>query len=227
MSSVLIPELGASVSFVRNPRARRYVLRVTDRAEIRCTVPRRGNLAEAARFIQAHVDWIRKQLEKRRANPPAPRHWSDGHEILFRGESARIAFDAMDGVVRFADQIIPHRVAVADLRPVVERRLRTLAAKEFPLRVLELAAQHGLRVTRVSVRAQRSRWGSCSRTGAISLNWRLIHAPTFVRDYVIVHELMHLRQMNHSDKFWAEVARAFPRWREAEAWLKGHGPLIR
>lgn len=226
--TLALPELGATVTFVRNPRARRYVLRVASNSELRCTVPRRGNLVDAARFIETSKDWITKQLAKRRAAPPSPpRHWHNGHEILFRGATVRLEFSDDDGVVRFADQIIPHRAADEDLRPLVERRLRLLATREFPPRVLELAAQHGLCVQRVSVRAQRSRWGSCSHSGTISLNWRLIHAPDFVRDYVIVHELMHIRQMNHSDRFWDEVARAFPNWREAEAWLKRHGPLIR
>ena len=70
------------------------------------------------------------------------------------------------------------------------------------------------------MRAQKTRWGSCSARGTISLNWRLIHAPPFVRDYLIVHELMHRRQMNHSARYWKLVADAFPRWQEAEAWLK-------
>lgn len=228
MPSVLIPELGAAVTFVRSPRARRYILRVPSHDEIRCTVPRRGNLAEAARFVQENVAWIESQLAKRRsAPPPAPHHWHHGHEILFRGEAAKIDFDHADGVVRFADQVIPHRGAGDDLRPLIERRMRAIASREFPPRVHELAAMHGLRVSRVSVRAQRSRWGSCSHSGTISLNWRLVQAPAFVRDYVIVHELMHIRHMNHSDRFWNAVAMAFPEWKPAEAWLKRHARLLR
>ena len=80
----------------------------------------------------------------------------------------------------------------------------------------------GISVRRVSVRNQRSRWGSCSRRGTISLNWRLIQTPVFVRDYVILHELAHLRQMNHSARFWREVARLCPDFQIAEAWLKRH-----
>jgi predicted metal-dependent hydrolase len=78
----------------------------------------------------------------------------------------------------------------------------------------------------VLVRNQRTRWGSCSARRTISLNWRLIQTPPFVRDYIIVHELMHLREMNHSQRFWHQVARAYPRWREAEAWLKQHRRLL-
>ena len=81
-------------------------------------------------------------------------------------------------------------------------------------------------VKHVTVRNQRSRWGSCSGTGTISLNWRLVQTPDSVRDYIIYHELAHLREMNHSDRFWARVAETCPGWREAERWLKRHGSLV-
>jgi predicted metal-dependent hydrolase len=100
---------------------------------------------------------------------------------------------------------------------------RALAVCELTQRTLELAAQVGEQINRVSIRNQRSRWGSCSLRRTISLNWRLIQTPPFVVDYIILHELMHLRQMNHSRRFWAEVEKVCPAWREAEAWLRRHG----
>lgn len=102
-------------------------------------------------------------------------------------------------------------------------QVREVAAEELPARCLELAARHGLAVTRVSIRNQRSRWGSCSSRGSIALNWRLVLMPAFVSDYIILHELMHMRQPNHSRAFWREVATVCPDWREAERWLKTHG----
>jgi predicted metal-dependent hydrolase len=80
---------------------------------------------------------------------------------------------------------------------------------------------------RVVIRNQRSRWGSCSRRGTISLNWRLVQTPVFVRDYIILHELAHLKVMNHSKRFWKEVARLCPEYREAETWLKRNSDLLR
>ena len=84
-----------------------------------------------------------------------------------------------------------------------------------------------IRVQRVTVRNQRSRWGSCSRRGTISLNWRLVQTPEFVRDYIVLHELAHLREMNHSPRFWREVARLCPNFAEAEKWLKANAALLR
>ena len=91
-----------------------------------------------------------------------------------------------------------------------ERHLHPLAAVELPPKAFLHAQQHGLQVNRVSVRNQKSRWGSCSRCGSISLNWRLIQAPEFVLTHLILHELMHMKQMNHSPKFWREVEAVCP-----------------
>jgi predicted metal-dependent hydrolase len=110
-----------------------------------------------------------------------------------------------------------------DVSPEVERELRERAKRDLPVRLLELAAAHGLHVSRVSVRNQQWRWGSCSRGGHICLNWRLVDMPHAVCDYVMIHELMHLRRMDHSPRFWALVAAACPDYQAARAWLRRHG----
>ena len=132
----------------------------------------------------------------------------------------------LKSAVRLGGELIPVGDPAADLRPAIETHLRTLAAKELPARTLEFAALHHLSVSHVTVRAQRSRWGSCSFKGVISLNWRLIQTPPFVSDYIILHELMHLRQMNHSARFWREVERACPDYRKAKLWLKENPGLL-
>lgn len=100
---------------------------------------------------------------------------------------------------------------------------RGRAIDELPPVLLALAEKHGITVTRVSIRSQRSRWGACSATGSITLNWRLILVPDFVREYVMIHELMHRRELNHSTRFWGHVRRACPRYREARQWLLTEG----
>ena len=95
----------------------------------------------------------------------------------------------------------------------VQREARVQARRELPPRLLELARELGLTVTKVSVRNQKWRWGSCSRRGHICLNWRLVQMPDAVRDYVLIHELMHLRRLDHSPKFWKLVAEACPDYR--------------
>jgi predicted metal-dependent hydrolase len=110
----------------------------------------------------------------------------------------------------------------ASLAPEAERALRVRAACELPARLLELAARLGLSVSRISVRNQRWRWGSCSPRGHICLNWRLVLMPDAVRDYVMIHELMHLRRLDHSARFWKLVAAACPDYQSARQWLRAH-----
>jgi predicted metal-dependent hydrolase len=214
--------------FVRNRRARRYILRLRPDGTARVTVPRGGALAEAKRFAERNAAWLENQLLRQALRPVRPETWPAGTEILFRGDRVRLeaGADGESGVVRFGSEAVTVADANGDLRPVVERHLRQLAARELPPRVLELAALHNLPVRRVTVRNQRSRWGSCSRRGTISLNWRLVQAPGFVRDYLVLHELAHLKEMNHSRRFWGEVARLCPDFREAERWLKQHSILL-
>lgn len=107
------------------------------------------------------------------------------------------------------------------------RRLRQLARHVLPPRLMELAAHHQLTVTRVSIRNQRSRWGSCGRDGHVCLNWRLVQMPDWVRDYVLIHELMHLRRMDHSPQYWALVAAACPEYQAARQWLRANGRGLR
>lgn len=111
---------------------------------------------------------------------------------------------------------------------VEERRaFRQRAQTELPPRLLALAAQHGLSVAKVTVRNQRTRWGSCGRDGHITLNWRLVLMPESVREYVLIHELMHLRRLDHSPEYWRLVASACPGYRDARKWLRVHGPGLR
>jgi predicted metal-dependent hydrolase len=121
-----------------------------------------------------------------------------------------------------AKQLLKQHARPAVVHPD-EPALRRRAVKELPGELLALAAVHGVIVTRVSIRNQRSRWGACSSTGSITLNWRLMLVPPFVREYVMIHELMHRREMNHSKRFWRHVAGACPQFQEARKWLRAEG----
>ncbi len=110
--------------------------------------------------------------------------------------------------------------------PEAIEELKQQAAIELPPRLRRLAAHHGLVVSRISVRNQRSRWGSCSPSGHICLNWRLMLMPDAVRDYVLIHELMHLRRLDHSRHFWRLVAHACPWFEDARSWLRENRYLL-
>ena len=222
---VVVDGQSVPLLFVRNLRARRYVLRLRPDGTARVTVPRGGSEAMARQFAEKHTDWLRRQLQRVAARPPGKAVWPVGAAIFYRGE--KVLLTGSSNGVSFAEQTARLAQNEADCRPAIERHLRQLAAVELPPRVLHFAQLHGLSVQRVTVRDQKSRWGSCSRRGTISLNWRLIQTPAFVTDYIILHELMHLRQMNHSRKFWQEVERVCPEFRVAEKWLKTHGRSLR
>jgi len=111
--------------------------------------------------------------------------------------------------------------------PQDNEAVRARAREELPALLMGWAARLGLTVTSVEVRNQRTRWGSCGHNGRICLNWRLLLMPDWVRDYVLVHELLHLRRMDHSPRYWALVAGAYPGYREARAWLRINGPSLR
>ena len=111
----------------------------------------------------------------------------------------------------------------AGVPPEREAELRERAKQELIPRLHALATEHGLSFSRVTIRNQRSRWGSCSRRGAIALNYRLVLMPREVADYVLIHELMHLKEQNHGRRFWRLVEAACPAFRDAERWLRTDG----
>lgn len=227
--SLVVNGQNVPLRLVPNRRARRYVLRLRPDGVARVAIPRGGSAAEARRFAERNIAWLERQLHRLATQPRGPQPWPAGTEILFRGELVRLHLSADESTARvqFATEDVPIQDPSADLRREVERHLWRMAARELSERVLILAREHGRQVRRITVRNQRSRWGSCSRRGTISLNWRLIQAPPQVRDYIILHELAHLKEMNHSRRFWAEVARLCPNYEEAERWLKRHSALLR
>ena len=115
---------------------------------------------------------------------------------------------------------------VQTLAPEALAQLTEQAARTLPPLVEAWAQRIGVRYGRITIRRQRSRWGSCSKAGNLSFNCLLMLCPQEVVEYVVVHELCHRKQMNHSPAFWAEVARILPQWRAQERWLKTHGTEI-
>jgi predicted metal-dependent hydrolase len=204
-------------------RARRYILRVRPDGTLRVTVPRGGSRREAEAFVALNQKWIERERQRVGAEH-APVQWHAGSEILLRGAAVPIlvARDGQRLVIAYGDRRFVTSDSL-DLRAAIETDLKQLARVELIPRLHELAAAHGLSVAAVTIRNQRSRWGSCARNGNIALNFRLVQMPQPIRDYVLIHELMHLRQQNHSRRFWRLVEAACPAFRDAERWLRTSG----
>ncbi|WP_231863551.1 M48 family metallopeptidase [Cephaloticoccus capnophilus] len=223
-----------AIRFERSVRARHYRLTLRRDGTALVTIPAHGSQRAAEKFAAQHAEWLARARERQAQRPQVPTVWALGTAVLWRGKPCeiRVASAAELGSSKWRVQLSLggelFRVATlaGDLRPTLEAHFARIARAELPLRTAELAASVGLAVRRVTVRDQRSRWGSCSSRGTISLNWRLVQTPAFVRDYIIYHELMHLKEMNHSARFWARVEEVCSVWREAEAWLKQNASLL-
>jgi predicted metal-dependent hydrolase len=215
------------LEFIRNARARHYILRLTPEGIARVTIPWGGSKTQAHAFARTKTDWLARQLHRvNRRRQVAD--WKPGSKLLYRGEWERIDVRIDHGRQRvaFGDQSFVLRNDEKDLKHAIEKRLRALAEHEIPALVFAAARNHGVEISQVQIRNQRSRWGSCSSRGTISLNWRLVQIPDSVRDYLIIHELMHVREMNHSARYWQHVAEACPDYQQAERWLDTHSELL-
>jgi hypothetical protein len=210
--------------FVRQRRARHYILRLRDDGVVRVTVPWHGSRAEAEKFLIARREWIAREWHRRELAARSRRGpWRAGTLVPLGGAEVPLAVTPAGGRFRVSfagESLTVTALEAGNLRGRVEAHLRRLAARELPSRLSDLARLHGFAVSAVSVRNQRTRWGSCSPSGRISLNWRLIQAPPAVCDYVLLHELTHLRHPNHSARFWRELARVCPHHAEARRWLR-------
>ena len=218
----------AEIVFERSHRARNYRLTLRRDGIAVATIPARGSEREARRFVEMHREWLERARARQQRRPRAADVWTPGTHVLWRGEMTeiRIAASGERPQVCLAADVFRVPRFEGDLRPTLEAHFARRARIELPARAWELAAVVGVEVKHVTVRNQRSRWGSCSANGTISLNWRLVQTPDSVRDYIIYHELMHLREMNHSARFWACVEEVCPGWRDAERWIKRNGSLL-
>ena len=216
------------IIFVRSMRAQHYRLTLRKDSVGVVTIPGRGSEREARRFAEEHQDWLQRARSRQAGKPRGATLWTLGTHVLWRGEMTEIrpASDGARPTVCLAADVFRVPALAGDLRPTLEAHFVRRGKVELPGRTWELAAETSMNVKQVTVRNQRTHWGSCSAGGTISLNWRLVQTPDPVRDYIIYHELMHLREMNHSDRFWARVEEVCPAWREAERWLKRNGSLL-
>ena len=212
----------------RHAQARRYTLRIrATTREIMLTMPPRGSLKEARAFAERNGAWIAARLERLPSSVP----FADGTSLPLRGAEHRIVHrHGTRGTVWTEIEGEERLLCVAGEAPHVSRRVRDFLKREAK-RDLEVASRRAaaaldVRIKRVSIRDQSSRWGSCSTTGVLSYSWRLIMAPPFVLDYLAAHEVAHMIEMNHGGAFWRLVARICPDMDKAKAWLNAHGAKL-
>jgi predicted metal-dependent hydrolase len=220
---------GRAVPYRLQQDARRRRLSITvDERGLRAGAPRAASRSEIESFIHTHSTWVLNKLDDI-ARASVPRHLSlrDGLRLPVLG--SEIALRVLPGPNRhrwIADTLVLEARPGADLAPIARRALQKRALAHLTDRLHHFAPQLGVSVPAVGLSAARTRWGSCSSRSGIRLNWRLIHLPPHLGDYVAIHELAHLREMNHSPRFWALVASLYPDWKAARAELKSAAPRI-
>jgi predicted metal-dependent hydrolase len=206
----------------RSKRARRVRVNVRDHIDVEVVLPAHAPEKAAAAAVRELSPWIERRLSE--------------------GRRALALLAERDGTVPYLGtplELVPqpgrtraHRngerlfVPVGDYRPAVERLYRRLARAEVAKRLDDTVGQIGASYSGLSIRAQSTRWASCSAKGAMSFNWRLLLAPEPVLDYVVWHEVCHLEIRDHSPRFWALVQSRCPGWREQRDWLRRYGTTL-
>jgi predicted metal-dependent hydrolase len=206
----------------RSDRARR--VRVTvDQRGVEVVLPRRAPEREAVAAIMELRPWIERrvaELERARAAIAAR-----GDSVPYLGAVLRLV--PQRGRTRAhrrgGELLVPEGAAQG---PAIERFYRRAAHAEVGSRLDRACAQVGTRYSGLQIRGQRTRWASCSRSGAMSFNWRLLLGPEPVLDYVVWHEVCHLEVLDHSPRFWALLAERCPDYREHVRWLRRHGATL-
>lgn len=217
-----------SVTIRHNPRARRLIIRVhPSTGEVTVVAPSRRALDHALDFAKQEAAWIKRRLAK----VPRTVELALGAVVLFRGEEHLVTAGARGPAPVWIEEADGARfIRVSGRAEHASRRLFDFFKREartaLAARTVELAARIGARPARITVRDTQSRWGSCSTERSLSYSWRLVLAPAFVLDYVVAHEVAHLKHMNHGPRFWKLVRELTSEADAAQDWLGRNGPLL-
>lgn len=216
----------------RSPRARHVRLHVDDAGSVTASIPRRFALRRLDPIVRERGDWlvdVLARLDSAARATEVDLRRGDPVRLLGRWVTTRIVEGGRaGGRLCELDGVLELRVpAGRDPYDVLERWYRDEARRVITGRVCHWADQFGLQFGNLSIRDQRTRWGSCSHKGDLSFNWRLVLAPLWVLDAIVVHELCHIEELNHGDGFWTLVHSRYPQHDEANAWLQTHAPALR
>jgi len=216
-------------------RARVLHLVVRQESGLEIVAPHGTRRRQIEEALHQKAGWILKTMQRVVAIPPI----KDGREFAFMGRTMRLCLVTSPAVktqhpnVATAGDTLLLHVRESDqenqdvLRAALEGWYRQRAREIIPGRLIIANQAFGFRYGRVAIKEQKSRWGSCSRAGNLNFNWRLLLAPVSVLDYVLTHELAHLKELNHAPAFWRLVARGCPDYKLQRRWLREHGHTLR
>lgn len=184
-----------SVKYVR--------IKITPKGEVIVVAPMRVPISEVEHWVNTKKEWVNQHLQKIASRQQVSTFNLQENEVLILGEAFRVNFDTSN-------------------KELLTQWYKIQAKAYIVPKVQELAAKYGFNVSKIFIRDTKSKWGSCSSKDNIGLNYNLIKTPPRIIEYVIVHELCHLREFNHSPAFWSEVGKYFPEYKQAKEWLRKH-----
>jgi predicted metal-dependent hydrolase len=206
----------------RSDRARRIRVSVDGNGEVEVVLPRRSPERHAEQAVQELSGWIERR--RRAVARAALEVGREAGTVRYLGTVLTLVVEpGRERVHRRGDTLL---VPAGDPRAALERWYRRQAREEVAARLDAACARWGSSYKGLTIRGQKTRWASCSSSGAMSFNWRLLLAPPEILDYVVEHEVCHLEVMDHSPRFWRLLASRSPRWREHSAWLRRYGSTL-
>ncbi len=232
MSHTLTLPTGDQLHYQLERRQRRTVgLKITS-AGLVIHAPKRISQSQLEDILVLKADWIRKKLASLTANKIPAIQWQHGEQLLLLGNSITLAveYDVRSKTVEYEPGVLQLAMPDHNDQTLVARKViqwyKKQAVTDFARRLEIFSTKLGVSFASLSLSNARSRWGSCNSRQEIRLNWRLLQAPPHIINYVICHELAHLKEMNHSTKFWAVVASIYPDYKLAEKELKTWSPRL-
>jgi len=217
------------IDSVIRSRRRTIALVITPEARLIVRAPLRTPEALIDEAVQKKAGWIRKKMAEIRQRPQAiPHAYEEGEIFWFLGRPYPLHISEDErGIIERTDRLVVSRNARPDIPGAIRRWYIDEAKKEIHARCMYFSMMTGYSPQSIAISGAQQRWGSCSTRGSLNFSWRLIQAPLAIVDYVIVHELVHLRQHDHSKKFWATVQGLMPDYKRRRQWLRENERLMR
>ena len=204
-------------------------MKVLSPSKLQLFVPIKFSASQAEKIILGKSSWILTSIAKLSAaeNNPLNSKIADGYPLLYQGKEYRLSLHlGTPGITLCESQILVFAPSTLDATQILYQWYVAQAELLIKNKVTYWANKTGLISQKIILRDQRTRWGSCSVKGNLNFNWRIVMAPDPVVDYLIIHELCHLKEMNHSQKYWNLVAIFSPQWKKQREWLKLQGPIL-
>jgi predicted metal-dependent hydrolase len=217
-----------SGKIIRSHR-RTIALEVTPDANLIVRAPHRVSESTIEEMIQQKSAWIRRKMDEMKQRPVSPYHqYAEGEIFLFHGRSypLKVVENGKTTIER-SDRLYVPAVFLPDIRNQIKRWYREEASKEIQARCMWFSMKTGHVPVSINITDAQQRWGSCTHKGELNFSWRLIQAPPEIVDYVVVHELVHISQPDHSKKFWNKVKEILPDYERRRKWLRENEQLLK